>query len=600
VDVGIDLKATPMPHVNSTRRRFLRTSFGVAAAGATSRFWSSRCAGGQAGSNEAKLPLGHPRLYLTVADLPRLRRLREVGTHAEIWNNIRTSADWCLTRTPRREWIAPLAPDPIYENLYDRFYAIMGDLAVTEHLAFAYAIGGDSRYGEAGRRWVLASCRAWQREADGAVDGGKAYAVSRFLKGVAVGYDLLHGQFSEAEREEVRKTLARIARKYYSDYFSTPAKAGPGFHTHHAIVEWASFGVATLAVLGEEPEARVWLDATVKKFEDHLLPAGLAADGAQAEGATFWASTMQYRLFFMDALRRVTGHDLFEKHERFMQPDLALASIAAGKQPGPNRSHQTVLLSPPYGQLDYYAPVLLALAREYRWPTCQHLALWDRSLGRIQKTRYITPNGEQLLFELGGYAYVWFDPGVPGGAKRTKLSYSFPSVGELYFRASWQPGDLLAGLRKEQLVVHAGGFPVFISHGMYAAGDLPERSLDDDGSVAVIRSAKAGDEQLKVVLYRPDRLVIERRGSGNWQWWSQGDPVRDGNRVAWGNRVRLEAKSGGIETWEPGGYAPKHAVGNGKLALVDPAAMDFALATVRPSDEGESVVEIRLEQARCP
>ena len=63
----------------------------------------------------------------------------------------------------------------------------MGDLAVTEHLAFAYAIGGDSRYGDTGRRWVLASCRAWQREADGAVDGGKAYAVSRFLKGVAVG-----------------------------------------------------------------------------------------------------------------------------------------------------------------------------------------------------------------------------------------------------------------------------------------------------------------------------------------------------------------------------------------------------------------------------
>lgn len=594
-----------MPHVNSTRRGFLMTSLGVTAAGATSCLWSDLCVGGQAGGggpefrgagpNEAKLTLGHPRLYLTVADLPRIRGLREEGTHAKIWSNIRASADWCVTRTPRREWIAPLAPDPIHENLYDRFYAIMGDLAVTEHLAFAYAIGGDSRYSDTGRRWVLASCRAWQREADGAVDGGKAYAVSRFLKGVAVGYDLLHGQFSEAERVEVRQTLVRIARKYYSDYFSGPAIAGPGFHTHHAIVEWASFGVAALALLGEEHEARVWLNATVKKFEDHLLPAGLAADGAQTEGATFWASTMQYRLFFMDALRRVTGYDLFGKYEKFMRPDLALASIAAEKQPGFNRSHQTVLLSPPYGQLDYYAPVLLALAREYRWPTCQHLALWDHSLGRLQKTRYITPHGEQLLFELGGYAYVWYDPSVPVEAKRTELSYSFPSVDELYVRASWQPGDLLAGLRKEQLVVHAGGCPVFILHGVWPAGGLPEKSLDDDGSVAIIRGANAAGEQLKVVLYRPDRLVIELHGTDDWQWWSQGAPVRNGNSVAWGDRVRLEVKTGGIESWEPGGYAPKHAVGNGKLTLIDPAPTSCPLATVHPSDDGESVVEIRLE-----
>src|SRR3954466_2558611 len=154
----------------------------------------------------------HPRLFFTTAELPKLRQLRSGGMHKRIYNNLIGSADWCLTLHPRREWIAPKTPDPNYENLYDRFYAIMGDLAVTEHLAFAYALSSDKRYSDAVRAWTLASCRAWKREADGSPDGGKAYAVMRLLKGVAVAYDVAYDRFSEAEREEIRGTLAAMRK----------------------------------------------------------------------------------------------------------------------------------------------------------------------------------------------------------------------------------------------------------------------------------------------------------------------------------------------------------------------------------------------------
>ena len=79
--------------------------------------------------------LTHPRLYFTPKELVALRDNHRTGFATVIHNNLINSADWCLGRPLRKEWIAPVIPDPIYENLSERFYAIMHDMAVMEHLA---------------------------------------------------------------------------------------------------------------------------------------------------------------------------------------------------------------------------------------------------------------------------------------------------------------------------------------------------------------------------------------------------------------------------------------------------------------------------------
>ncbi|MBI2298986.1 MAG: DUF4962 domain-containing protein, partial [Armatimonadetes bacterium] len=429
----------------------------------TTRAWLAVVATGVTTMAHAGPP-GHPRLYFTAVELPRLRERRTEGVQARIYQNLVQSADWCLTRPLRREWIAPVAPDPIYANLYDRFYAMMHDMAVMEHLAFAWSYSQEPRYRDPARDWVLACCRVWRREADGAPDASKAYAALRLLKGVATAYDLLHVELSEPERAEIRAMLAEVGGKYYQWYLDNPAMgtvAGQG--PHHASVETASFGIAALALLGEEPQAVDWLKLMVAKHRQSLLPEALAADGAQVEGATFWASTMQYRIAFMDALRRVTGEDLFTPFARQMDARLALASVAAGKAAGPDQDHETVVLEPSYGQLDYYAPVLVALAREYRRPLYQQLALWDRTLGSLQRSRYVTDQGEWMLFDWGGYAYAWYDPTVPAAPEPgAPLSFAFPSVNEAYLRDSYEAGGAVIGQRHNAVVIHLGGRPVFV------------------------------------------------------------------------------------------------------------------------------------------
>lgn len=162
--------------------------------------------------------LGRPRLYFTPSELAELRRARTQGVRARIWQNLAASAEWCLRKTPRSEWIAPVTPDPIYENLYDRFYGMMQDMSITEHLCFAYAYSGDRRYLEGARTWTMNSARIWSREADAGADASKAYAVMRLVKALALGYDVLFHDLSDAERDELRRTMVRIGDAYYKEH----------------------------------------------------------------------------------------------------------------------------------------------------------------------------------------------------------------------------------------------------------------------------------------------------------------------------------------------------------------------------------------------
>jgi hypothetical protein len=554
---------------------------------------------------EKQFVTGHPRLYFTADELPRLRALRESGMHAKIWANLTRSANWCAQQPVRQEWIPTIVPDPQFENLYDRFYATMHDTAIVEQLAFASTLSDPTNdpYFESARNWLLAASKVWRNEATNAPDASKAYAVLRIMKALAVSYDMLYERLSESDRKEVRDTLVAVGTAYYP-FFQAPATAGAGYNKHHGSVDAAPFGVMALALLGEVDESSAWLDNAVEKHVNYLLPYALTPSGTNDQSSNFWASTLHYRIFFCDPLRRITGRDLFAEFPQSLPGRIALAAVA-GQQPATlefNENNRSVLFAPTYGQIDYWSPALVYLARHHKRPIYQYLALWDESLGSIQHTRFITPTRkEELLFCLGPYAYIWCDPEIaPAVEGNLPLSFEFsePEVNEAYLRASYEPGGIVVGMRKGAIIIHAGGRPIFVDQLEPPDNSTPAEPVDemlvaDDGRGAFIRCVgpkvhEIGEQLVK--LERPSRLTMNRQCSKPITWWCASDLRREENSFMWPDGTRLSVRKGTIVEVNLEGLVEK-LVHFGGMKWADPHSFTYPTIKVEPAD-GQIALEV--------
>ncbi|TDC50323.1 hypothetical protein E1212_15620 [Jiangella ureilytica] len=506
------------------------------------------------------------------------------------------------------EWIAPVADDPLYENLYDRFWAIMADAAVLEHLALTAQLTGSPAVTEAAVARLDATARRWRREAEPAPDYGTAYATTRVAKALAVGSDCLAGALPPSVRDRVLEVLTTITRRLAAEWFTRPDVRGPvgtgadRHSPHHSSVEWSGFGIAALALLDRVPEAAGWVTDAERQFRDHLLPGALAADGAAPEGMDFWASTVLSQVQFLDPLRRVTGRDLLTAHARSLDPTPGLAVYL------PRRT-ATADGHPHYGPSTGLCAVLSALARERAEPQLAAVAAQEAAPGRLEVWPARSPRrGEQLLMAWGGYAALWHPGGPDGDAvgPPPALSWYSPTLGEAYVRSGWGPGSFVVAVRRGRVTAWADGVCALADLTPEAVIDVEESRrtgsgvyrteppglepaalrVIDLGDTAVVTGADAaGRPLLRVSVDRPRRTAtILRIGAHPRRWW-------------WATPSAPAVGTGTVTGIAAGGHRPDLRAGYGLLDVVETDPRAYPVATVEP-DAGRIEVAVQLGKNR--
>ncbi|MGD8239652.1 MAG: DUF4962 domain-containing protein [Armatimonadota bacterium] len=267
----------------------------------------------------AELP-PHPRVYVNASTLEAFRA-RKDGEAKAAWEAIGHT----IRRLEGSELPTPEPGEAPSAKQRGVAFFLRGDGALpakgispgtlenesvgTEIAALAYVVTGDRSYAELAKRRALwqANFRLdWHQEERAHHDTVHVYEYG--LKRIAVTYDYLYDVLTQTEREAI---LAHIA--YHGDNAFRKLRDVVRIHLRyqnsHACQDMHELVTTALAVAGDLPEARDWLEFVVPQYAS-ILPWGLD-DGGYSEGHYYnykWHGMLQCAA----ALRSATSIDLLK------------------------------------------------------------------------------------------------------------------------------------------------------------------------------------------------------------------------------------------------------------------------------------------------
>ena len=260
----------------------------------------------------ARIPAGHPRLFVRPEQIPELRR--RAGTDlADKYEELVAASEKLLANPPPTEE-PPLYPEGTV-RLSEEWRAIwwpnreytIAALNGAATLAFTRLLGGREEYGELARE-ILMACAEWDPK--GATgfkyndEAGMPYAYyfSRT-------YSYLNDLLTEEEREACRRVM-RI-RGLEMDAHLNPRFLWRPYGSHDTR-SWHFLGEVGIAFLNEIPEAEDWVWFAANVFAN-TYPVWSDDDGGWHQGMGYWRSYIQRFTWWADIMRVAMGVDAFDK-----------------------------------------------------------------------------------------------------------------------------------------------------------------------------------------------------------------------------------------------------------------------------------------------
>jgi hypothetical protein len=433
-------------------------------------------------------------LFFTSSDLEILRRKTETpGLVGNMWKIIQSDADKLLAVRP-----------PVVSNLDTSEY---GALYPAQRLAFVYLITGKVEYAKKALDFVRA-VMAWNRWIEPSTVIHQE-ATFRTTLEMAVVYDWLYNYMNATERSDVRFAFLEKGVMQIINGVTQKTWWWNSFHHNYAAMCYGSLGVAALSVLSEVPEAQAWLDLAKEQI-GKVLDAG-GENGGWGEGIQYWQYGIHYVVFFIDALRRVTGQDLYQHH--FLKETLyfPLYSLSRGGQGFLTFSDSWYRpLSPNPSLHRDVGTVVARLASEYRNGYGQWLA--NASL-------------TQVTFYHGPWSFLWYDPTLsqiePHDLPLTK---NFQGLGWVIMRTGWRAKDILFALKSGPIWNHGHA-----DQNSFILEAYGERLVDDLGYGDPTRnpdyfSSSSGSLDYHIASASHNTILVNGEGQVNpLPYWGQLD-----------------------------------------------------------------------------
>ncbi len=262
----------------------------------------------------ARVPEGHPRLFLRPEELPRLRELAR-GPLKDRYDELVRRCEELIARPPNTadypkypEGMERLSPEWARIWRGARSY-VERPLVGAATLGFIWRLGGPERYGEMARR-LLMEVAEW----DPVGATGYRYndeAGMRYAWGFSRAYTMVADLLTDEEREKCRQVMrVRGTEMYahlhrYRHHLWKPYSSHPNRAYHF-------LGEIGLAFHGEIPEAEDWAWFTTNVFFS-VYPVWSDDDGGWHEGTSYWSSYIYWITEWLDIMQATLKLDGYGK-----------------------------------------------------------------------------------------------------------------------------------------------------------------------------------------------------------------------------------------------------------------------------------------------
>ena len=251
---------------------------------------------------------GHPRLYLSAADLPAVRERAKNGDLRPLVENMK---QWLTPHLGKELVVEPdfLPPrrDPNYLAVYaDVFRTTRPDQNRMNLFALYYLMTGDRAFGEEAKRRILHFFVKWNPEGATALENNDEPAMSIVWWGLPA-YDWTWDLFTPEERAAVERSMQIRMNQFYDHLRKLPIDAHP--YNSHAIYYYQLMGRLALMLIPEHPEAKKCFDYSLRLFWTFLHPYS-APDGGWSEGPGYGSWGVERLFRYVHIVRHTTGIDL--------------------------------------------------------------------------------------------------------------------------------------------------------------------------------------------------------------------------------------------------------------------------------------------------